>query len=71
MERQPPRMIRTRAVFPIADDWMAEGSQLNPDLVLASGFERKREQRFVPMSAQYAIMCDLQLATLIDTMNHE
>ena len=71
MERQPPRGIRARAVFPIADDWMAEGSQLNPDLVLAPGFERKLEQRFVPMSAQYAIMCDRQLATLIDTMNHE
>jgi hypothetical protein len=30
---------------------MAEGSQLNPDLVLAAGFERKLEQRFVPMAA--------------------
>jgi hypothetical protein len=43
MERQPPRRIRARAVFPIADDWMADGCQLNPDLVLASGFERKLE----------------------------
>jgi hypothetical protein len=57
--------------FPIADDWMAECSQLNPDRVLASGFERKLQQRFVSMSAQYAIVCDRQLTTLIDTMNHE
>ena len=71
MKRQPPHGIAGRAVFPIADDWMAESRQLNPDLVLASGFERKLEQRFVPMSAQHAIMCDRQLTTLIDTMNHE
>ena len=66
MERQPPRRIRARAIFAIADDWMAEGSQLNPDLVLASGFERKLEQRFVPMLAKYAIVCDRRLATFID-----
>jgi hypothetical protein len=62
---------RNFCAFLIADDWMAEGRQLNPDLVLASGFERKLEQRFVHMLAKYAIVCDRRLATLIDTINHE
>jgi hypothetical protein len=39
---------------------MAEGSQLNPDLVLASGSSVSSSTGFVPMSAQYAIMCDRQ-----------
>src|ERR1700736_5644539 len=70
MQRKPPRGIGSRAVFAVADDRMAEGGQLNADLVLASGFERYLKQRFVPACANYVVMRDCQLATSIDAMNH-
>jgi hypothetical protein len=71
MERQPPCEIRSRSVFPIADDWMTEESQLNADLMPASGFERKFEQRFVPVSANHAIVRNGYLPTVGDAMNHQ
>src|ERR1700693_5906060 len=71
MERQPPREVRSRSVFPIANDWMTEKCQLNTDLVPASGFERKFEQRFVAVSANHAIVRNGYLPTAGDAMHHQ
>jgi hypothetical protein len=66
MQRKPPRGIGSRAIFAVADDRIPERGQLNADLVLASGFKRQLNQRFVPACANYTVMRDCQLATSID-----
>ena len=71
MERQPSGGIGSRPVFQIADNGMAQNRQLNADLVLASGFERKLQQRLIRISLKYAIVRNCRPAAVVDPMNLE
>ena len=65
MQRQPARWVGGRAVLAIANDRMTDRSELNADLILASGFEFQFEQRLFPKLTQHAIVRYRQLAALI------
>jgi hypothetical protein len=71
MERQPTFTAAARAISPIADNRMAQGCQVDTDLVLPAGFESELQERFIASGAKYSIVSDCQLATSVDPMDEE
>src|ERR1700682_325624 len=66
MQHQPARGIGFGAVLPIADNRMTKRGELNPDLILAPGFELKLEDRSLRMLLEHPIVRYRELATLLD-----
>jgi hypothetical protein len=66
MQHQAPRGARVRTVLRIADNRMTKRGELNPDLILAPGFELQLEDRSVAMLSEHPIVRYREFAAILD-----
>src|ERR1019366_970243 len=71
MECETPRRVSRPSIFPVAYDRMADGSELNANLMLAPGLQCNLEERFLTECFHHSVVRDRQLATAGDAMHLE
>ena len=66
MQHEPARRISFCAVLRIAEDRMTQRGELNPDLILAPGFELQLEDRSVATLSEHPVVGYRELAAVLD-----